>query len=457
MSWKNLSDYWDDYEYKNIIESIWNNYEENQKEKLYLLSQINDSKSIITAPYSFKKKWKKLKWKKEGEIFKLLTNFINETIVNIPIKLEDGSYNLRTKENKPFIIKDENGNELNYSLEIDVPQNNIQISGIDPIFLEKYITNNSLEVWVKEYYIHNEYILKTYAPLVELDETIYGINKYSKMYFNIIKAMWFVSVTGPTILNIKIGLYLIYNLPITLQENSKLEIFNKNHIKLDTGEEWNLDGKLELAKKYPKENPYWKIGEFEIDENIEEMYYIDNSEKGNIEEQEEKEKYDIIKKEEKEIIRSTKLEEGMTVPQFTFLVDGPQLIDYLNNPKWLKEQYYFKDAIEIEKYCSTYVEIPSEREEKNLDIIVKFLNKIVPQYIKFNIILRDQLLDTFNAQDELIIRSKTYLIEEKPKIDGKFKFDGNIKYDNFGDDLTISIYEYKNGEKTKIDDYIRVY
>lgn len=492
MSWENRSDFWDEYNYKEIVDILWKNYEEHTKEKEQFIEQIDDSKSILTTPYTIDLKWKKLKFEairndsEEIIDMNLLTNFGEDVLIEIPEKTEGGKDNILTLEYEPFTLIDDSGQEvdlwlkvnkpiggLNYNqdtIKIDVDDavdkilakpikdndgnivndlvvgktltesdiNTIKSQGIKRItvkfkntirfmkdkfneidysWLEPYLNNDVLEIWVPEYKIHNKLILEMLGPLVGLTKTIFDLNYYSRMYFNMVKALWFVLVNGPTIRNLKIGVYLFFNLPIALKEPSIIEIWEPGHVKLESGEEWTFSKEINLIDGYYDKDGNWQ----EING------------------------------------------EGDYVPRFTFLVDGPQMLDYINHPKWWEENHYYANGITIEKYSTTYIEVSGqvfEDQTRNLTVLGDFLKRTVPKFVMFALILHTDLDEgEYGGIDEVDITDSTLnngtninldipLSDVRPQFratplygdeERTFKFDGEIKYDNFGDSLKIKI------------------
>ncbi|MFW5895106.1 MAG: hypothetical protein ACOCT9_00025 [archaeon] len=284
------------------------------------------------------------------------------------------------------------------------------------------LINGILELWAKEYYIHNQMVLDLYGELVGLTKTIYDINFYSEMYFNMVKALWFILVNGPTIKNIKIGLYIFFNLPISLREKAEIEIWEKGHVKLSTGEEWEFNEDVPLIEGYHDDDDNW----IEIEG------------------------------------------EGDTVPRFTFLVDGPEMMDYLSHPEWWKEYDYFTSSIDIEKYCTTYIKVPGKSfddKRRDLTVLGDFLVRAVPDFVKFALSLRTNLdderyddIDYGDLEDGALMKSiNVPLIDqwakfyENPFYGEKtrtYQYDGSIKFDNFGDVLKITIQD-EDGEEVK--------
>jgi hypothetical protein len=443
MSFDILSDFWDDYNYKEMIESIWENYEEFVAEEENLLEQIDDSKSILSLPYEFELRWKKLKWKVvedlDGTKLDLLTNFDNEILTNVKVK-EDDEYFLLDEDYNPVKIYDDDDNKIEYEIKVidrpfkdeETPYNPIEFrkkSNKELIPVNKlgdYFKDGFLQLWAKRYYIHNRLVLELYGELTELNKTIYDLNYYSKMYFNMVKAMWYILVNGPTIKNLKIGIFLFFNLPIILKEASTIEIWEEGHIKLSSGEEWVFGEELTLIEGYyDEDNNYVPI-----------------------------------------------TGEGQEIPRFVFLVEGIEIKDYLTHPEWWVDYDYFGGAIDIEKYSTSFISIDSNSfgtMTRDLTILGDFLERVVPQYVKLILALMIDLdnypeVDEIGVEDDSNLSANTYLYDKRPEYNDTtrhlngllyngFTYNGEIRYDNLDDNLKITIEE----DGTPLDRYIMVY
>lgn len=338
MSWDILSSYWDDYEYKDVVETIWSNYESLRDEQMELLKAIDKSKSITTVPYEIKRRWKKIKWEVVGDEF-LLRNDFNETITNVRVK-HKGKYYLQTLDYKPLKIYDDEGKEIEYQIKIlDIPFEDrtynpiifqdMNGNNLGPEYFEEYIKNGFLEVWAEEYFTHNNLVFKCYGEMLGLNKPIYDLDKYSKRYYNIVRGIWYVYVNGPTIENIKIGTYLFLDLPIVMNDNVRIEEWYSGYIKLDDGTEWYFN------RNYKNHPDYFK---------------------------------------------------GMVVPKYTFLVDSLEIKDYKSHPGWWEDYYYFDHGETIEKYSTLFFHLKGRSffdRMRDMTVLRNFLDRIVPQYVNY--------------------------------------------------------------------------
>jgi len=352
MGFDYLSDYWDTYDYKGVIETIWGNYDDLAEEQKAAIEAVNKSKSIKTVPYEIKKKWKRIKFKVIDGEFHLLTEF-DDVVTSIEV-LSDNGYNIFDKDLNPLSIKNSYGYDMEYKITItEKPfkelNNPIEFRGVDNVPLtpenfEEYIEDDVLEVWVEDYYVHNRLVYETFGELVGLNKGIFGLNKYSRKYYNMAVAMWYVLVNGPTIKNIKTGLYLFYNLPMTLAQEATIEIWEPGHVKLSTGDEWYYKDDFKLIDYYT-DSDYNKIPVNGV---------------------------------------------GDTVPPFNFLVQGVEVKDYLTHPNWWEPMDYFDGDIDIEKHSTAFIEISGRafgNQTRNLSILYDFLTRISPQFMTFELFL----------------------------------------------------------------------
>jgi hypothetical protein len=349
-----LGDYWDDYDYKEVIETIWNSYDDLREEQKAAIEVVNQSKSIKTVPYEIKKKWKKIKFKIIDGQFHLLTEF-EEVVTSIPIKV-DGEYNIFDKDLIPLKIENDLNFEKEYKIAIvDMPfgsgepynpiefrDMNNQPLGVD--YFTNFIEDGIMEIWVEDYFVHNPLVYETFGELVGLNKGVFGLNKYSRKYYNMTVAMWYVLVNGPTIENIKIGIYLFYNLPLTLAHEAIIELWEPGHVKLSTGDEWYYKDDFTLIENY-------------VDEDYNEIP-----------------------------VNGV----GDVIPPFNFLVKGIEVKDYLSDPGWWKPMEYFDKDLDIEKHSTAFIEISGKafgNQTRNLSILYDFLVRITPQFVNFEIFL----------------------------------------------------------------------
>jgi len=354
MSFDKLGDYWDTYDYKEVIETIWGSYEDLAEEQKVAIEAVNYSKSIKTVPYEIKKKWKKIKFKIIDGQFHLMTDF-EDVLTSIEV-FEDNNYNVFDNNLKPLKLENQYGFEMEYKITVtdkpfngEEPYNPIEFRDLNNNPLEVdifngYIEDDVLEIWVENYYVHNPLVYETFGELVGLNKGVFGLNKYSRKYYNMTVAMWYVLVNGPTIENIKMGLYLFYDLPMTMAQESTIEVWEPGHVKLSTGEEWYYKPDFKLIEHYEDED-YNKIPVNGV---------------------------------------------GDKVPPFNFLVQGIEVKDYLTHPGWWKPMNYFDSDIDIEKNSTAFIEVTGRafgNQSRNLSILYDFLTRISPQYMTFELFL----------------------------------------------------------------------
>lgn len=238
----NWTDFWDEFEEKNLIEIIRKNYIENIEEKQNELQSIKFSDSIMSIPYKIEKKWKLFKWDKNGN---MLTD-IDGVLLDVPYFL--------TKNYEIFA-----GN-------YEIKDHKVNLLDVDE---EK-------ELWAPTYYIHNSLIINRTAEFLGITNSIIEVDRYSKKFLNMLKGLWFVLVKGPTIKNIEIAIYIYFGLPITLEDekitkiSSEQVITNKNEWTLKNNEiPWNhkKNKPLEEGEKIKKYEPLTR-GIIEISDYI---------------------------------------------------------------------------------------------------------------------------------------------------------------------------------------------
>lgn len=403
MKWKNRSDFWDQYEFKDVVDAIWKNYAVKAEEQRLLLNQIDDSKSILTVPYKIKLLWKKLKWS------------IRDAKFNEPVILGSANKTLEcisTFGDNVFLGVSEllHGTEEDYietpfDVKVKAPTNKIELARKDgaPINwldIAPYVKNDTIEFWAPEYFIHNDLILTRFAPIVGLDKpTIYELDEYSELFYYMIKALWFLLVNGPSLFNIKVGLYIFFNLPIPLRKNGTVEIAERGNVRVsyEDGyhEEWHFNEQTPITCKV-----------------------------------------------------------GDKVERFQFLVDGPELSDYINDPGWWEKYHYDLGWDGIERHSKMFTAIPEEifqaGVKRDMTVLAQFLNKVVPEYVNHALALisvwdnekADFLKDLKDFEwDEINLQTSIGFEEKWPKINGEHKVNGSLKADNLGDSLKIQVLE----------------
>lgn len=450
--WDSLSDYWSEYEYKESVELIWNNYLEQAIETYNLLEQLKDSRSIAKIPFGIELRWKKLKWqgirsgKAIGTIMLTYTNKVNikipkgsrfwgldklgnkryfvtteefdineklleknstyeghyELIINVEAEQPGDEYNdininnsvedffqdsvtsdklphkgtnqspppireykflsnftLFNKEQilieVPYLldqnynvldIRDDTDEPIDYYVHVIVPQNEAIIMNtktntpIKPKYLSKYTSGGDvIEFWAPKYKVHNSLIIDTMAEIVELNKTIFGINKYSELYLSVIKALWYVLVQGPTMENIKIALCILLNLPMTLEEKTVIKeiSYDRDSVVTENGFEWHFNKGFNVV--HPDTGSLLKEG-------------------------------DVI------------------VGKYKPLVDEVGIMDYIDNPRWWDDAGFFIDEVDVEKYNTAYIGFTDQaffNETIDLRTIDMFLRKILSSHVNLGL------------------------------------------------------------------------
>ncbi len=240
--WEGYPDFWSNYEFKNVVETIWNNYKEHQEELATLLDQIEDSKSIMTIPYSFERKWLLIRWTED-----------NGNVAKVDFK-----YGRLVRIDKLGVIQDGGFKRINIQFEIDPEQNTVTLLESPPEGLKRFDERGKwyIELWAPVYYVHNPAIYKFFAPLLGIEDLersfqeAFGLTQYSELYYRIVKGMWYIFVNGPTINSITGGLMLLFNIPFTLQPGTIISkttdtFRQETTIELDSGEKFTYPSHLD--------------------------------------------------------------------------------------------------------------------------------------------------------------------------------------------------------------------
>ena len=145
--WKGYPDYWSDFELRDVVETIWNNYHDKIKDLESFLSQIDDSKSVLTLSHKIRRTWLRLKWD-------MNTNVAHYTGTGRLLEIPN--------------LVDDDYNEVDIPFQVDA-ENNTVILDADESMLEPYKTIDedgrwSVKLWAPVYYIHNPVINMFYAP-----------------------------------------------------------------------------------------------------------------------------------------------------------------------------------------------------------------------------------------------------------------------------------------------------
>ena len=299
MKRRDWNNYWREYEEQNLLEIFRQNYIEHIKEKQSSLESIKFSDSILSAPYSIEKKWKLFEFEYDDERnLKMLTD-VDGVLVDIPY----------------FLTEDYEIFEIDH---IIVNQE---------VRFSEDINKDNFKLWAPKYYIHNSLILDRLANLLEFNNSIFKIDKYSEQYFNMLKGLWYVLANGPTVENIEIALYILFGLPMTFNDE---EISEVSHDRIVTS------------------HRTWNFSDYFIARNFKE---------------------------------GRRLRSGDKISKLNKLVKGLEIKDYLSDPKWWEGEIQ-----EINKY--TYVYLPLD-EEVFGDMgtftphIYNFLNRVFPKYCHF--------------------------------------------------------------------------
>ena len=371
MSFKNLSDFWDNFNRKDVFEAIWNIYEDLTEEKKDLLRAMNRSKSITTVPYEIKRRWKKFKFRRLENNISSLTETGDEVLTRIPNETEDGEPNILDEELNPVDVelspvlplergrktlrKDANdaiGMELAEKVD-GYPRGTViteDMSGLGEVRVRnKYVINVDGEInneyqnlWVREYYMHNPTIIDYHSIMVGLEEQVFDLNIFSRQYLNIIKALWYILVEGPTMKNLEIGVILFLGLPVTLVDGVEIEVWEPGHVRLSNGDEWIFPDSYPLASSYEHEGETHNI-----------------------------------------------TGEGQTLPQFVTLIDNVDIYDYVDDPEY-EGVITDPDRLDLEKYSTLAISISDDLSEAgytpSASLVEDFLEQITPQYIMFHIL-----------------------------------------------------------------------
>ncbi len=362
--WKDYPDYWLDFELREVIESIWGNYEEKVHELDTFLSQVDDSKSILTLPHRLKRTWLRLKWD-----------------VNAHESVYAGAGRLL---DIPRLV-DDNYNDVSLPFRVDSSRNAVILEASDEE-LEPYKTIEkdghwSIKLWAPVYYVHNPVTNKFFAPLLGIDtleETYniaYGVRSWSEVYHRIVKGLWYVFVNGPTIENIRIGLFILFNIPFALRSGIVTRKVQ------DTGYGTSI---MEIVTDDGTDlNDYWEFPS---------SFYSP---------------YDV----------------GDRVEEFTPLITGGvEIIDYLNSPNWweILPQGPMKEKVALlERFCTCLIKIDAvsffreqlvssgEIKDAIPELYESFTNRILPTFVKASILLYQAWVDVVDEPKEDFLQSGT--------------------------------------------------
>lgn len=356
--WKGYPDYWSEFELKDIVETIWKNYDNKISDLRNLLSQIDDSKSILTLPHKIKRTWLRLRWTANA----MVTTYTGGgRLLAIP-RLVDDHYN-----------------EVNLDFGVDPAKNEIALKTTDPDLLAPYKEIDeqghwSISLWAPVYYLHNSAINDFFAPLLGMDELedsyarSYGVQPWSETYYRIVKGLWYVFVNGPTVENIRIGLFILFNIPFALRAGivvEKIEDIGNGisvlEIKTDDGTE--LNDRWEFSNNF--------YCPFNVGDHIEAY---------------------------------TPLVEG-----------GVELFDYINDPNWWQKlpDSTMKEKLEvIEHFCTCLIRVDGvsffrdhllsgeEVADAIPDLYRTFTKRILPTFVKAMILLYQTWLDHVDEPED---------------------------------------------------------
>jgi len=408
MSFKRMSDFWDNFDRKKVFEILWDIYNDFTEEKKDLLEAVNKSKSISTVPYEIKRRWKKFRFRELENNITSLTETGDEILTRIPSETETGEPNILNEDLEPVdielspvlpperdrkVVKMEAdraiGMELAEKVE-EYPKGTIiteEMSDLGEVKVRnKYVieVDGPLEkerqrFWIKEYYIHNPIIVDYHGVMVGADNQITDVNIYSRQYLNMIKALWYILVEGPTMRNLEVSVLLFLGLPVTLVEGVKIEIWEPGHVRLSNGDEWFFPDSYPLISSYEKNGETHPI-----------------------------------------------TGEGQTLPQFTPLIDNVDIYDYIENPEY-EGIITEPGRLDIEKYSTLAIEISDDLSEAgytpNASQVETFLKRITPQYLIFDILWNfvTGVYYEYSVSSDLVVK----FYEQKTFYD--FLIDNNIK------------------------------
>lgn len=349
QQWDGYPDYWSDFEMREVIETIWENYHDKIQDLESFLNQIDDSKSVLTLPYRLKRTWLRLKWDMNTKVSPFTEQAL---LLEIPTLVDD------------------NYEEVDLPFRVDTATNSVILEADDEA-LEPYREVDedgrwSVKLWAPVYYVHNPITNTFFAPLLGIDileatyAEAYGIQPWTEVYHRIVKGLWYVFTNGPTIENIRIGLFILFNIPFALRAGTvvlKTEDTGEgiSVIEIETNDGTSLNDRWEFTSNF--HSPF----------NV-----------------------------------------GDKVDAYTPLVDGGvEIVDYLNDPDWWRTlpEGTTKEKIDvIEKFCTCLIKIDGvsffreqllggEVTESIPELYQTFTERILPTFVKALIILYQVWID----------------------------------------------------------------
>ena len=345
--WNGYPDFWQDYEHREIIETVWKNYEDNVGDLVELLKQINNSKSIMTIPRQLKRTWMLLRWDSNESHTPYV---LKEKLLDIP-QLVDQEY-------EPV--------DIEYTLDPETGEIDIDLDDplLDALKEEKPGDHWTLRLWAPVYYVVNPAVENFYAPLLNMPEFEQALKNsdiypWTDTYYRIIRALWYVFVNGPTMENISLGLFILYDIPFALQRGTII----KNE---ENPETHRIVVELQLKDMDV-------VNSWEFSNNLVCPFQVGDEVEGNT----------------------------------PLVIGGVEVDDYISYPNWWTwfSPADAKDRIEVIEKYSTYlirVDGPSfygdtRINEAAFDVYETFVNRVSPSFAKTILSLAQSWVDIINV------------------------------------------------------------
>lgn len=348
--WKGYPNFWSDFEHKDLVEIIWNNYKESIDSTLNSLRETDDSKSILTVPARLKQVWKAISFSSSEPSFR----FTGDRVVEIPQLLN------------------ENFEVANIRYEIDSDKNEIKLlnPSVSSLGTQQPENHWTLRLWAPVVYTENPAVWKFFAPLLNIPELEHmmekhGIKNYSEEYYRTIRSLWYIFVNGPTLKNIEVGLLILFNIPHVIERSKVTD-------KKTSGQSETITTEVIATGRIENHTYDYTV-------------FISNYQIGDI------------------VPEKSSLVSG-----------GAEVHDYITKPNWWEDlppgQTRTKLEL-IEKYCTYLIRINSSlismSSQEGLDlppVLNSFLRKISPSFVKYLVVtffLHHDELKLEDIDDEL--------------------------------------------------------
>lgn len=320
-----------------------------------------------------------------------ITAVVSESTLRISGRISDGSFPVATENSIEFVIRRRAvGRFIEYA---------IRFGPSDPAPRTLWAPLTLLD---NTQYIEDNFGLLVGVTKSDLDR--YGVTQLS--YRSAVAGLMFAWASGPTIRSAEIGAHIVLDLPVTEKPCEILTIdptFSATFGRVIT-EELDSDGLgtgIVNIYRYPRSDLY----------SLEKFKGLGINP-----------------------LTGATFVEGDFIAPFTPLTNAVIVSDQTIFPNWWREYSAVPGAVELQKYHTWQVEIDVQAvDSRDLPLAAEFLSKIRPIYTKPIVVAVLALLDSVQAQDDLLLHMDGFFFDDP----GFSRESSSIFDDNNGSTLAL--------------------